>query len=386
MPKTFLSLTVGAMALLLAACGGGGSGSSGVSGGSNDGNASGEDVFAKIECDVASQGPFAGPLDDAQATLIEQTANAIGSNEQLGEAGVNVVIGVSRLLDLVDALATLGDDLATEQDPQAAFSELLGVSQAVQCGAASLADAAESTELANLPFARELIDDLRALALGIDTTNPQFLGASGLEDLTRQLADISETLSKITATIGLDPGLGLPKGTQELLRVPTVLFADLADTLTAVGQLDGDTSSDVISATVVNVLEGVAALSPNDAALEPLAQAEAALADGLAQLLVPLFDAIAQQLNAGGRMDAEFGQVLAGGFTGTGAPVLGGIIAGGDATPDGVPRPEFGELLAGLPVLGDILATVLSAEGFETGGLEGLPLISELLSAGGGRV
>lgn len=361
MSNKWMALPAGAMALLLAACGGGGSGQAMTSGA--DGAGAGDrDIFARIDCNVSAQGPFAGPLDDAQTALIEQTAGAIGGNSDLGDAGVNVIIGVSRLLDVLDALATLGEDLATNQDPEAAASELLGVTQAIQCGAASLADAAASTDLANLPFADELIEDLRSLALGIDTTDPNFLGASGLEGLTTELSNVSETLSNIVAVIGIDPGLGLPEGTQLLLRIPTELFDDLSETLTSVGQLDGNAASDDIAMTLTGVLEGLAALVPDNAAAEPLAQAREALSEGLAQLLVPLFDAISQQLAAGGRSDAEFGRFLIGGFSGTGAPELESIIAGGPLNPDGVPRPTLGELLSGIPLLGEILGTVLPAQ------------------------
>jgi len=362
MSKKWMAVPVSAIALVLAACGGGGSGQAMTSATDADGGDN-RDVFARIDCNVSAQGPFAGPLDDAQTALIEQTAGAIGGNSDLGDAGVNVIIGVSRLLDVVDALATLGEDLASDQDPQAAASELLGVTQAIQCGAASLADAAGTTDLANLPFADELIEDLRSLALGIDTTDPNFLGAGGLEDLTTELSNVSETLSNIVEVIGLDPGLGLPAGTQSLLRIPAELFDDLSETLTSVGQLDGTAASDDIAMTVTGVLEGLAALIPDNAAAEPLAQARQALADGLAQLLVPLFDAISQQLSAGGRSDAEFGRFLTGGFSGEGAPELASLIAGGPLTADGVPRPTLAELLAGIPVIGEILDSLSSAEG-----------------------
>ncbi|WP_420428551.1 hypothetical protein [Algiphilus sp.] len=362
MSKQWMAAPVAAIGLLLTACGGGSGGSGSAVAGNGDGTGS-KDVFARIDCNVSAQGPFAGPLDDAQTALIEQTANAIGGNSDLGDAGVNVIIGVARLLDVVDALATLGQDLAANQDPQAAAAELLGVTQAIQCGAASLADAADSTDLANLPFAGQLIDDLRNLALGIDTSDPNFLGASGLEDLTTQLSNVSNTLSDIVAVIGLDPsGLGLPQGTQALLRVPAELFKDLSETLTSIGQLDGESASDDIAMTVTGVLEGLAALIPDNAAAGPLEQAREALANGLAQLLVPLFDAISQQLAAGGRSDAEFGRFLAGGFSGTGAPELESIIAGGPANPDGVARPTLGELLAAIPIVGEILSALLPAD------------------------
>ncbi|MBY8966236.1 hypothetical protein KHP57_11040 [Algiphilus sp. NNCM1] len=360
MSKQWIAAPLAAMALLLTACGGGSDTGASAVAGDSTAPPSNQDIFARIDCNVSAQGPFAGPLDNAQTALIEQTANAIGGNSDLGDAGVNVIIAVARLLDVVDALATLGQNLAANQDPRAAASELLGVTQAIQCGAASLADAAASTDLVNLPFANQLIDDLRSLALGIDTSDPNFLGASGLEDLTTQLANISSTLSDIIAVLGVDPSsLGLPQGTQALLRIPAELFKDLSETLLSIGQLDGEATSNALATTITGVLEGVAALLPNDAAAGPLAQAREALANGLARLLVPLFDAISQQLSAGGRSDAEFGRYLAGGFSGRGDPEIESIIAGGDGAADGVPRPTLGELLAALPIVGQILDALL---------------------------
>ena len=111
-----------------------------------------------------------------------------------------------------------------------------------------------------------------------------------------------------------------------------------------------------------------------------LQQAEVALREGLGQLLVPLFDAIAGQLSDGGFQADAFADFLAGGFGGEIDFALAGAIAGAD----GFGTPPLAERLAGISVLGDILGQALSAEGVDIGDLEGgLPLISELLAAGG---
>ena len=128
-------LSVGAAALLLAACGGGGGGSTPNAGNpGDDNNASVNEVFAKFDCSFAAGGPIAGPLDEAQSALIEQTASNLGDNEQLGESAVAIITGVSRLLDVVDALAASGESLAVSQDPELASQNLLGATQALQCG------------------------------------------------------------------------------------------------------------------------------------------------------------------------------------------------------------------------------------------------------------
>lgn len=378
--------------LLLSACGGGGGGGGSGSGsgappggdGTPDpGSETPVEILSRINCNAVAEGPVAGPLDEAQATLIAQTAGSLGSNEQIGETGVALVVGVSRLLDLVDALAASGGTLATEQDPEAAAADLAGVSEAVQCALVSLADAAQASPLAQLPGADMLLEQLADLAMSFDTQDPSFVGTEGLEALTTQLAGISTTLSGMIASAAGNPEYGVPEELQALVMVPSVLLDDIAAALISVGQLDGQASAENLSAAITGVLGGILSLAPGDAAAEPLAQAEAAISEGLAQLLVPLFEAISGQFAAGGLPASSFSDFLAGGFTGVDTGFLEGIIAGGASSPDGADRPSLETLLSGVPVLGDVLAQVLGGGGFDTGGLEGAPLISELLAGGG---
>lgn len=375
-------LSVGAAALLLAACGGGGGGSTPNAGNpGDDNNASVNEVFAKFDCSFAAEGPVAGPLDEAQSALIEQTASNLGDNEQLGESAVAIITGVSRLLDVVDALAASGESLAVSQDPELASQDLLGATQALQCGAASLAEAGQASPLATLPEMDQLLEDLKNLALALDAQDPATLGPEGIETLTARIADVAETLSALATLAAQDIGLpGVPPELQGLLTLPSILLADIADTLRAAGTLDGQGVADGFSTAVGGVLSGVLNLAPGDAAAGPLAQAEASLREGLGQLLVPLFDAIAGQLSDGGFQPDAFADFLAGGFAGETDFALAGAIAGAD----GFGTAPLAERLAGIPVLGDILAQVLAADGVDTGELEGgLPLISALLSGGG---
>lgn len=371
-------LSVGAAALLLAACGGGGA--SAPSSG-DDSNASVDEVFAKFDCSFAAEGPIAGPLDEAQSALIEQTANSVGDNEQLGESAVAIVTGVSRLLDVVDALAASGESLAVSQDPELASQELLGATQALQCGAASLAEAGQSGPLAALPETQTLLEDLKNLALALDAQDPATLGPEGIETLTARIADVAEGLSDLATLVALDVGVpGAPPELQDLLTLPSILLADIADTLRAAGTLDGQGVADGLSTAVGGVLSGILDLAPGDAAAGPLEQAEVSLREGLGQLLVPLFDAIAGQLADGGFQPDAFADFLAGGFAGETDFALAGAIAGAD----GFGTPPLADRLAGIPVLGDILGDALAADGVDTGELEGgLPLISALLSGGG---
>jgi hypothetical protein len=370
-------LSVGAAALMLAACGGGGGGNTSA----DDSNASADAVFAKFDCSFAAEGPVAGPLDDAQMALIDRTASSLGDNEELGESAVAVITAVSRLLDVVDALAASGESLLVSQDPELASQDLLGATQALQCGAASLAEAGQASPLAALPEMDALLEDLKNLALALDAQDPATLGPEGIETLTARIADVVDTLSDLAAIAALDVGIpGASPELQQLLTVPSILLSDIADTLRAAGALDGEGVSAGLSASVVGVLEGLAALAPDNAAMEPLQQAEVALREGLGQLLVPLFDAIAGQLSDGGFQADAFADFLAGGFGGEIDFALAGAIAGAD----GFGTPPLAERLAGISVLGDILGQALSAEGVDIGDLEGgLPLISELLAAGG---
>lgn len=373
-------LSVGAAALLLAACGGGGGGGSAPDPG-DDNDASVDEVFAKFDCSFAAEGPIAGPLDEAQSALIEQSANSIGDNEQLGESAVAIITGVSRLLDVVDALAASGESLAVSQDPELASQELLGATQALQCGAASLAEAGQSGPLTALPETQGLLEDLKNLALALDAQDPATLGPEGIETLTAHIADVAESLSDIATLVALDVGVpGAPPELQELLTLPSILLSDIADTLRAAGTLDGQGVADGLSTTVGGVLSGILELAPGDAAAEPLEQAEVSLREGLGRLLVPLFDAIAGQLSDGGFSPDAFGDFLAGGFSGETDFALAGAIAGAD----GFGTEPLADRLAGIPVLGDILASALAADGVDTGELEGgLPLISALLSGDG---
>lgn len=367
---------IAATTLLLGACSGGG----GSTSSSDDRNSA--SAFARFDCNLVAQGPIAGPLDDAQAALIEQTAAALAGNPEFGASGEAIVIGVARLLDLVDGLAATSTVLFTEQDPQAAANELLGVSQAVQCAAASLANAAAESPLRTNPLALQLIRDLEALALAFDVQDPNFIGADGLETLTAQLGIIADTLGDITRVPAVDFA-GAPDGVTELLALTADLFDDLAITLASVSELDGQASADQISATVTGVLGNLLAILPDNAAAEPLMQAQAAIADGLSQILVPLFDAIAAQLDAGG-MSGGFGGFLSGGFTGTDTPVS--AVIGGDAgLTNGV---LLGDQLAGVPVLGDLIGLLLAAGGEggdsgDNGPLGGAALITDLINGQG---
>lgn len=386
MPLTSPIRYLAPFVLLLSACGGGGGGGSGSppdGGGTPDpADETPVQILSRINCNAAAEGPVAGPLDQAQAALIAQTAENLGSNAQIGASGEAFVVAVSRLLDLVDALAASGSTLAAEQDPEAAAADLAGAGDAVQCALVALADAAQASPLAQVPGVDMLLEQLADLALSFDPQDPSFVGTEGLEALTAQLAGLGTTLSDMIATAAANPQYGVPEELQALVMVPAVLLDDIAAALISVGQLDGQASADNLSAAITGVLGGIASLAPGDAAAAPLAQAEAAISEGLAQLLVPLFDAISGQFAAGGMPASSFSDFIAGGFTGADTGFLQGIIAGGAASPDGADRPSLETLLSGIPVLGDVLAQVLGGGGFDTGGLEGAPLIAELLAGG----
>ncbi|MGB0213710.1 sugar phosphate isomerase/epimerase family protein, partial [Algiphilus sp.] len=119
MPLTSPIRYLAPFVLLLSACGGGGGGGSASppdGGGTPDpADETPVQILSRINCNAAAEGPVAGPLDQAQAALVAQTAENLGSNAQIGASGEAFVVAVSRLLDLVDALAASGSTLAAEQ-------------------------------------------------------------------------------------------------------------------------------------------------------------------------------------------------------------------------------------------------------------------------------
>lgn len=376
----FRSLMVAVAMLGLAACSssdsgvgqgiGGGGGGGGGGGTPPPGGDTGETIkFADVNCDVSASGPVAGPLDPVQGALIDEIGAQLVVLPQLGEPLVHVVTALGRLLDVVDALAASGETLFVERDPAAGGDALSGGALAVQCGAKSLAQAYMDSPLAAaLPTSsQQLVEELAELTLVF--SGEDSIGLAGLEDLTSRLAAIATRLSGMVSVVQNFPEL-LPAELGDaagqipaealfpLLDAPAVLLANLAELLESAGGLHGQQTADAVAVTLTDLLGAVAAFDPSGSATGLLDEAQAHLSGGLGLILVPLFDAI--QTGLGGSATGLFSSFLVDGIDGfPGAPnplatYLGGNAPGGDSLTD---------LLAGVPLLGDLLGLVLASSG-----------------------
>ena len=375
--------------------GGGGTddGGSTDGGSGDDGSAGGDPItFANLDCSVASSGPIAGPLDAAQTPLIDTLGGAFAAIPEVGTSATQLVVATARLLDVVDALAASGQTLFVEQDPSAGGDALDGTALALQCGAKSLADAFTGSPLASaFPVSSDtLVRQLAELTLVFQ--GPDSIGLNGLQDLTNRLAGIAQTLSSMASTLESFPELlpaefgpatgALPEDAYlALVRAPADLLANLADTLNAAGALQGQQTADAIAVTLTDLLGTVARFDSTGTTFSALSDAQEQIANGLAVILTPLFDAIAQGL---GSMSTDtFPDFLVSGFEGFPGgsnpleTLLGGNLPGFDS---------LETLLAEVPVLGDLVGMLVAAGGGSfnfSNQSAGPELLNQLLSGAG---
>lgn len=348
----------------------GGGTDDGAGDGSGDDSAGGEPItFASLNCNIAASGPIAGPLDAAQEPMVTQLGGAFASVPEVGASATQLVVASARFLDVIDALAASGETLFAEQDPAAGGDALEGTARSVQCGAKSLADAyIDSPLAAAFPVSSDtLVRQLAELTLVFQ--GPESIGLNGLEDLTSRLANIAQTMSSMANTLESFPELlpaefgpvtsALPEDAYlALVRAPADLLGNLADTLNAAGALQGQQTADAIAVTLTDLLGTAARFDNTGTTSAALSEGQGQLANGLAVILTPLFDAITQGL---GDMSSDtFSDFLAEGIDGfpVGANPLETFLSGGLPGFD-----SLATLLSEVPVLGDLVGMLVAADG-----------------------
>jgi hypothetical protein len=342
-------------------------------------------VGAKLEC-----ASIDGPIDAVQGLLIEQIAAGLADVPQLGEALAGVVTSTAFLLDLVDALAAFSTELLLEQDPAAAGAQLAGVGQSVQCFAVGLIDSLEillaglgDGPLAGIPglgpVLEILLTDLSLLLGDVSAGLSGELRSNIIGELAGRLVGIANNLVALAQNLGS----AAPSGAQAevdllggLLMLPATLLGGVSELLNGFAALDAERSVTGLLGIVSDVADILAGLSPlpgfpGDTSLGALDQALNALSGGLAIVLTPIFDIIGAILPIGNKAagtDGIFAAYLGEGVLGSVDPVNVAWMKGG-VGPDGVERPALDALLAGIPILGDLLAAVLNFDGLGGGEL-----------------
>lgn len=365
----------------------------GTDDGSGDDSAGGEPItFASLDCNISASGPIAGPLDAAQEPMVTQLGGAFASVPEVGTSATQLVVASARFLDVIDALAASGETLFAEQDPAAGGDALEGTARSVQCGAKSLADAYIDSPLsAAFPVSSDtLVRQLAELTLVFQ--GPESIGLNGLEDLTSRLANIAQTMSSMASTLESFPELlpaefgpvtsALPEDAYlALVRAPADLLGNIANTLNAAGALQGQQTADAIAVTLTDLLGSAARFDDTGTISGALSEGQGQLANGLAVILTPLFDAITQGL---GDMSSDtFSDFLAEGIDGfpEGANPLETFLSGDLPGFD-----SLATLLSEVPVLGDLVGTLVAAGGGQfdfAGPTAGTDLLGSLLDGNG---
>lgn len=349
-------------------------------------------AFANFDCSLLTSAPVAGPMDAVQEPLESELGGAFSSVPEVGTSAAQLVIATSRFLDIVDALAASGEALFTERDPATGGEALNGTARSIQCGAKSLANAYSNSPLAEaFPISSDkLVRQLAELTLVFQ--GPESIGLNGLEDLTGRLAAISQTMSDMASTLENFPELlpaefdpvtsAVPEEAYlALVRAPADLLSNLGSTLDAAGSLEGQNTADAIAVTLTDLLGAAASFDDSGNASSALMEAQGQLANGLALILTPLFEAITEGL---GDMSADtFSDFLAGGFDGfpSGANPLETLLSGGIPGFD-----SLATLLQEVPVLGDLVGTLVAAGGGQfdfSNPTAGTELLSDLVEGDG---
>lgn len=326
-----------------------------------------------------------GPADPIQDVL-GQLSDGAGDVPVLGDTAAALVGALVSLLDAPDGLASGFQDFLLSQDPQDLLNGGQVTGDAILSFAGGVSDALIqlSEEGAAIPGLDAVLPQLLGLQ---EMVRDGFTGASDggkLTLLTNTLADLAGSLDALSGQV--------PDSVQDAPLVGALLATlgqgsqDLATTLDAVGELDGQATSDALLNSFTNLLSGLAGALPGGFGTQldgAIASAQGTFAGGLALLLDPLFQSLSAVLAPVTGNDAPLNNILPsllssdlaglGGIAG-----LGDLLAGGGTGSDGLPIPVLGDLLSGLPLLGDLLGGILG--GNSAGGL---PLLGDVLSGDG---
>ena len=299
----------------------------------------------------------------------DQLAARFADVPELGASAASLVGATARFLDILDALAASGNTLFAQQDPAAGGEALEGSALAVQCGSKSLAEAYINSPLAEaLPVSSaQLVQQLAELTLIFD--GPDSIGMEGLQELTTRLSDIAQTMSNMAGVLEGFPEL-LPASVADstgplpadgffaLLSAPADAIANIAAILDAAGKLQGQQTADAIAVTLSDLTAQASAFDTTGTLSSALGEAQTQLANGLALILPPLFDAISEGL--GNIATETFSDFLAGGIDGFPSGqnplevLLGGNMSGFES---------LQSLLAEVPVLGEVTGLLMATAG-----------------------
>jgi hypothetical protein len=361
-------------------------------GGSGSSNPAAGAPQAKLSCvDIA------GPADPAQDALRDELAPQLAQIPEIGDAATELVNAVATLVDAVDALANGLEALLLEQDPDAFAEHAAGAGDAILCFADELNDAlmtltggAAGSPLGDLPGVPAVLAQIENLQNVFGEALRGDAQGGDLTALTDQLVVVAAQLAALADQLPANAPDAPLVG--DLLMLPSQMLADLAVALDAVGRLDAGATRQAISglfgsaAALLNGGDlGLPVALPVDGALpvaDGFAQAQATFDQGLGLLIEPLFRALSATLAPVTGPQAPFAALLAGTLDGNPpddvTAALLAALEGGGTAPGGDPIPELSDLLAGVPVLGDLVATALGLAG------GGTDLLGSILSGGDG--
>lgn len=344
MKRTIL-VGLSALVPVLAGCG---SDASGQSSGDAVPQPPATELFAAIRCDQL--GPVSGALDPLQTALVAELGGALSKAPALGQSAESVVVAVSTLLDIVDALVSSAQTLESEGDPEAGQLRLEGATEALQCSAKALYEAYALSPIANL--APSEVEDLVAELVGLLTVldgsgDPQ----ASLERLTGRLAGVADALAAIANILPNDlSALDGVVTLSALTKAPAHLLTNLADVLSSAGQLDSQATSDAVATTLTDLLGLLQVVNLPDQGETALVQLLEGIQNGLSNtlsaLLAPVFDILRGifRNDEAGFASRVFAEYLYQGLTAEPGNAL-ADYAGGMA-PDGVQRPSLRSMIA----------------------------------------
>lgn len=387
MQKRLTQLGIGlimAASLTLAGCG-----SSGGGGGS-DGNGGGGGATVV----PVGGNNLLGPADPVQDALID-AGNGAGDAPVVGDTAAALLSALVALLDAPDGLASGFQDFATSQDPNDLFAGGEDAGAALLSFAAGLSETLIqlSEEGQAIPGSDALLPTLLDLQQQVQDGLSGASNGGDLTAITDLLVQLSGQLAGLSGQV--PPQVADAPLVGDLLAALGTGSADLATILDSVGRLNGDDTSAALTQAFQNVLSALTGSLPGvgDNAMLTGAVSDATMQfeRGLAIVLNPLFQALR------GVLAPITGEAspLAGGLDGllggdTGG--LAGLLAGGGMSSGGTQIPLLSDLLAGLPLLGELLTQLpgggaLGAGGLgslttilDQGGTGGIPLLGDLLA------
>lgn len=352
-------------------CGGGGGGGSAADDGNQPVPVGGNQV--------------AGPADPVQDALTD-VGDTTGDAPVIGDTSAALLSALVALLDAPDGLANGFQNFLTSQNPDdlIAGGDLAG--NALLSFAAGLSETLIqlSEEGQAIPGSENLLPLLTDLQTEVQdgiTGETDGGDLTAITDLLVQIAGELDTLSgQVPAQVADAPLVG------DLLAALGTGATDLSTILDATGRLDADDTSAALVNSFDNLLTSLSGSLPGGAGTalsDAVDQAGVNFENGLAVVLNPLFQALrgvlAPVTGETSPLAPVLGGVLSGDLDGFGGEAaFGDLLAGGGTGSGGTEIPLLSDLLSGLPVLGDVLAGLMGGDA--QGGLD---TVTDLLANGG---